>query len=116
MHIHFHCNPESNDDLTERKKRKNIWNFHPRAAFGGQTIKVTHDCDHDDNHNHSDDDHDAGDNHNHTVDDHDAGDNHSGENEEDDSVDNDDEEKTIVSSLSGTWEAFEYVTSSEHCW
>ena len=102
MHIHFHCNPESNDDLTERKKRKNIWNFHPRAAFSGQTIKVTHDCDHGDNHNHSDDDHDAGDN-------------HSGENEEDDSVDNDDEEKTIVSSLSGTWEAFEYVTSSEHC-
>ena len=42
MHIHFHCNPESNDDLTERKKRKNIWNFHPRAAFDGQTIKVTH--------------------------------------------------------------------------
>ena len=102
MHIHFHCNPESNDDLTERKKRKNIWNFHPRAAFGGQTIKVTHDCDHDDNHNHSDDDLDADNNHN-------------GENEEDDSVDNDDEEKTIVSSLSGTWVAFEYVTSSEHC-
>ena len=94
MHIYFHCNPESNDDVTEMKKRKNSWNFHPRAAFDGQTIKVTHDCDHDDNHNHSGDDLDAVDNHN-------------GESEEDDSVDNDDEEENncelFIRHVGGIW-------------